>query len=236
MEWLIQLTGDNYDLEELSKSLQSPELNINQEGEIYILKSSDFNSLSDADKVREKASEILCLINGSASLTQGMRKPLEIAHITLVRDDGTRNTFINLTATVNVRASVGVVKLGQDGTVQEIRPSDIVPSWVHAAQHDASVARVLELFGSSSREWVNLYMIYEIIEDDVGGVDYIQRNGWATKKAIRRFKHTANSYSALAEKSRHAIEKTDPPKDPMSYSEAKSLIESISKSWLHTKI
>ncbi|MCE8422375.1 MAG: hypothetical protein J5U17_04030 [Candidatus Methanoperedens sp.] len=76
MEWFAVIKGEIFDLEELSKSLNSPELCITKEKEEFILKSTDFNLLKDADDVRNKVNEILSLINGGASLALGMRKPL----------------------------------------------------------------------------------------------------------------------------------------------------------------
>lgn len=37
MEWIIQISGDNLDLQELSKSLNSPELCISQENNNFFL-------------------------------------------------------------------------------------------------------------------------------------------------------------------------------------------------------
>lgn len=55
MEWIVKIIGDNSDLEELSKSLNSPELCITrdtpQEGSTFMLKSKDFNSLKEPAEV-----------------------------------------------------------------------------------------------------------------------------------------------------------------------------------------
>jgi len=46
MEWLVKIIGNNFDLEELSKSFNSPDMNItrdtSQEGKNFILKSVEF--------------------------------------------------------------------------------------------------------------------------------------------------------------------------------------------------
>jgi hypothetical protein len=236
MEWLVQLTGENYDLEELSKSLKAPELTIDQEEGGYVLRSADLNNLNDADVVRQKASEILSLINGGARLTQGMRKPLEIAHVILVKDNGSRQIFVNLTEGIILRDSVIVVAVGEGGILQEVRQSDVIPRWVLAARHDENTGKVLRFFGSGRHDWVTLYKIYEVIRDDVGGIAKIEKNGWATEKAIKRFTQTANSPGAIGGNARHGTDRgTIRPKNPMSLSEAKSLIEGLAHSWLRSK-
>jgi len=82
---------------------------------------------------------------------------------------------------------------------------------------------------------VALYRIYEIIEADVRDVSEIEKRGWATKKSIKRFKHTANSPAVIGDNSRHGVERSTPPKDPMLPTEAKSLIEGIVLNWLRSK-
>src|SRR5450759_1716099 len=117
MEWLLVITGEIFDLEELSKSLNSPELCVTQEGVEFILKSTDFNLLRNADDVRNKANEILSLINGAARLALGMRKPVVVAHVVKVNDDGKCHAFISLSETINFRDSVSGSVIESDGTI-----------------------------------------------------------------------------------------------------------------------
>lgn len=235
MKWFVRLKGDRVDLEELSVSLNFPALNVAQEGETFILKSTDFDCLNSPDNVQKRAREILPLINGGAKLTLGMREPLQVAEVVKINDDGTHNIFVYLSDQVSVRAIANVLYIAENGTVKEIRQSDAIPSWLLAAERDNNVAKVLRLFGAGGSDWISLYKIYEIIEVDVGNASNIEKKGWATKKAIKRFKHTANSPGILGDDSRHGIERTKPPKDPMLLTEAKSLVEGITKNWLRSK-
>lgn len=235
MEWLVHITGDSSDLEDLSKSLSSSELSIIKDEKEFVLKSTDFNFLKDAKDVKNKASEILDLVNGAARLDLGMRKPLSVAHVIKVKDDGTRVVFVEVSATVTVTSRVTASVVGVDGTVQEVRQASPIPSWVALAQHDENVAKVLRLFGTGIHDWVNLYRIYEVVENDIGSISNIVKKGWATGKAVKRFKHTANSPSSIGDESRHGKQSSKPPEDPMTLSEAKSLIETILHNWLRTK-
>ncbi len=67
---------------------------------------------------------------------------------------------------------------------------------------DQAVRRALRMWRVFARDWVNLYKILEVVQSDVGGK--ITKNGWATSLEIERFKHTANSYLAIGDESRHA--------------------------------
>lgn len=234
MEWIVQIAGEKFDLQELSKSLTSPELCIAQEGEAFVLKSTDFNLLKDADTVRNKASEIINLINGAVKLAIGMQKPLTVDHVIKINDNGTRKSFISVSILGVGRVSVSMSVTAEEGTIEEIHQADPIPSWVEIGRNDANVAKVLRLWGVGPHDWVSLYRIYEIVESDVGGFSYIVNMGWATKTGIKRFKHTANSPGAIGDKARHG-KYIPPPKSPMTFSEAKSLIETILHNWIRLK-
>ncbi len=56
-----------------------------------------------------------------------------------------------------------------------------------------------------------------------------------TKDKISQFTHTANSQSALGDDARHGVDRNDPPKEPMSLSEADALIRNLLQKWLQWK-
>jgi len=235
MEWFVRIIGDINDLDELSKSLKSPELSISHDGESYILKTDEFNLLDDKEKVRNKAVEIISLINGAAGLTLGIRTPIEVSHVVKLNDDGTQEIFVCISNTITLRDSISICIHRGDGTIEEIHQSDPIPNWISIAKKDNTVAKALRLFGSGAYDWVNLYRIYEVIEGDMGGLKNIVKEGWATKKMLNRFTHTANSPGAIGDDSRHGTESTTPPRDPMLLSEAKSFVITLFHSWLALK-
>jgi len=228
MEWYVGIKGDNFDLEDLSKSLNSPEFSITKKGEDYILKSTHFNSLEDVDDVRNKANEILSLINGSAWLVIGMRKPLEEVRVCRVNDDGKIKCSVVFSDFARARDRFKAHLITKDGEVQEIDQANPIPEFIATSQHEENVDTVLRLLGDHSKDWVNLYNILEVVENDVGGIPKIAKKGWATKKAIKRFKRTANFVA------RHGA-KIKPPPNPMTPSEAESLIKTIVNSWIQSK-
>ena len=229
MEWYVRILGNNSDLQELSKSLNSPELCIFQEGQEFILKSINFNQLKSTADVRKKAEEILSLLNGTAKLALGTQQPLTVDDIVKINDDGKKETFDFLSDTVYVGSSTSTSDKTSDGNVQEIHPADPIPVWIKTAQINKNAAIIFRLLGLSGLNWINLYNIYEIIKSDVGGKDKIADNGWATKGQIDLFKQTAQLY-------RHGkLKNYVPPKKPMTLSEAESLIKRILRNWLRAK-
>jgi hypothetical protein len=234
MEWSVIISGDRSDLEELCKYFNSPQLCITQQGKDFILKSTDFNLLTDANEVKNKACEIAPLINGAARLVLEMKKSLAVDCVVQATDNGKRNLFIfpNAAAT---GFSAGKPIVGVDGVVQEESQLEPISRWVAAARRDTNVAKALRLSGVGVHDWISLYRIYEVVENDVGGISNISKKGWATRRAIERFKHTANSPGAIGDESRHGKQASKPPKAPMTLSEAKSLLETILHNWLRVK-
>jgi hypothetical protein len=236
MEWVVRLQGNNSDLQELSKSLNSAELCITEENDKFLLKSSSFNQLDDANEVKEKAEELLPLICGAARAAFRMRRQLVVDAVIKINDDGTREPINFLSDTVYPSSSTNLTITRNNGTVEEIHQADPIPGWINIAQNDDNVAKVLRLMGKGAIDWVGLYRIYDVIEHDVGGIPNIVSNGWTSRNQIERFRHTANSVGAIGDLARHGVERTMPPPNPMSFSEAESFINTIIHNWLQTKV
>ena len=235
MRWEIQLAGDPADLRMLSKSLNKPELLVSEENGQFALRSTEFESLDSTDAVRNKARELITAMSGCARLFLETSQPIEVGAVTEIGKDGARNIFVSPEpAILRLRSTVSVVIKHSDGTIETRRPTDPVPALIKAALQHEVVARALRLRNVGTLEWVDLYRLYEVIESDVPRKN-IESKGWATKNQIDRFKHTANSQKAVGDKARHGKDPYSPPKNPMSLSEARTLIDNLLKAWLQKK-
>jgi hypothetical protein len=236
MKWEVQLNGDLYDLKELCKSLKDEGFQISERNGQYFLESRSFEKLATSEEVASFAAELLHILTGAVRLSLGGRTPLHVANIARVRPDGGRDIFVTVSDTINVRATAGIEITRSDGTTEVANPADSVPGWMRLGLADPKVAKALRLLGTEEHDWVSLYRLYEVIEDDVGGLGNIARYGWATKASIRRFKHTANSPGAVGDASRHGKESTTSPPHPMDLGEARALVEVILHNWLRSKM
>ena len=108
-------------------------------------------------------------------------------------------------------------------------------SLLAVADQDAKVKESLRMLGSLEPTWANLHKVFEIIQSDIGGQMY--KHGWVTKKEGNRFTQTANSALAIGDAARHPVDekKYQPPQNPMSLSEARSLIRSLISKWVQSK-
>ena len=236
MIWKIQLVGDDFDLKELEKSFSDASaFSITREKDGYYLSSSEFDSCKTIEEVKNKGVDILDVLNGAKTLSLGGNESIKSGCIVLEKEDGTKKSFVELTSTITLRDSLSVIVKGSDGRItEEVHPADSVPEWLTLGLHHQNLKRALRIYGKERHTWGGLYKVYEIIEDSVGGMQQIVENGWATKSSIQRFKHTANSPSAIGDDARHGKENTTGPKKPMQLSEARSLVETLLIRWLNS--
>jgi hypothetical protein len=84
---------------------------------------------------------------------------------------------------------------------------------------------------TSSPDFVDLYRILDLIQDNVGASNVSER-GWCSTRAISRFTQTANSPTAIGDAARHGREHSHPPSRPMTLAEARRLIFGLAEHWL----
>jgi len=233
--WLVRLRGEKFDLEDLPSLLRSPEHTVIEEDGSYYLKSSDFDSFSSADDVRKCAIKIIDWLNGAMKLRSPNFRSVFEDGVTFINEDGKRHHYVYLKGTIAARTKVSAELTTSNGTLQVApQPSD-VESWLSLAKRDKAVADAFHFFGFR-RDWFNLYKVYEIIRDDVGGEVKLKEKNWVPNKYLKNFTRTAQSREAIGDDARHASEKPAPPeKNPMTRKEAESLIRKLLRDWLSSK-
>lgn len=238
MDWIVTITGDETDLQELAKVWNQPDLTIEKENERYILKSSHFTSLSTDHEVREKANELLIPLNAGIKLTLGALKPIEIAHTTQIMPDGKKMAYVLGYAVIKHRAFASITLTRSDGSTETKNPADPVVFLYEQAQSDPQVAKMCQYINLDLNSWFTLYNILEILEED--GFKPIKRGGKHKKKADA-FTQTADNYLVLGVNSRHAKEltkkkkKIEIPLNPMTLSGAQDFIKMLILEWLEEK-
>lgn len=233
MVWKVQLSGPQYELDELLHSFGDGDFSLSrgEHGEYYLY-SSQFDGCNSANDVREVSTAILKVLNGATKLALGGNLGLTVSCVVEQRPDGIECSHMCIVDTVLIKDSFVIRIFDSKGNfVNEYSPADFVPIWLKLGLQDDVVGKVFRLFGQQ-HDWVNLYRIYEVIEEDVNG---IVKKGWLTEEQKKVFKHTANSPTAIGDEARHGKEPTSPPRFPMLLSEARVLIENLVHKWLRTK-
>lgn len=239
MRWQVRLGGETPDLESLVEAL-SGTTNVVADHAGYVLESAEFDGLSEPAAVSARAAALLDAVNGLGRAYLDDFRGVRFAGVERV-DEAGRSTAYDW-ATVSGRAVISAVEqiVAADGSVvePEFRERPPVPNLdaaLKTAVADPAVAKALRLYAGADRDWRLLYVILELILDEVGGAKAIADAGWASASEIRLFKHTANSPSALGDDARHGAESTAPPPKPMSLTQARQLVERVLRGWLAAK-
>lgn len=234
--WMIELGGERFDLQELLRIKSLPDTEVREEDGRFYLTGSVFNSFIEARDVLNHARNALRIINGIAQLEIQNWENVEVIGVARNEDNGTRTQFI-FPDPIRGRSRVSgnLTVIGADGVPKSTTQKDALESFLEIARKDSGVEKALRIYGSREHSWSNLYIIYEIIEADIGGKTQIINRGWATSKRIELFKRTANSLTAAGDDARHGKENKQPPSSPMQLSQANEMIEHMLKEWLRTK-
>jgi hypothetical protein len=234
-EWLVRLQGHEFDMEELSTHFTSAVRNVERDEDgHYYLRSSDFNKTTDSEAVRERALTILGYMNDAMTLyTRGSYRPVQLDVVTQIDARGQRHHHITLSSTVEVRDQVRATIIRADGTREDVsQPSDSAAALVSLADKNEKVADALRFYASG--DWINLYKAWEVVCDAAGGTHAVVKKGWATERDRSRFTGTAQSRAELGDEARHASEKYNAPKDPMTLDEARGFVRSLIQAWVST--
>lgn len=235
-EWLVRLQGHEFDLAELADRFTSVVRNVRKDADgHYYLKSSDFDRMADPSAVRERALEILGHMNGAMKLYSGDGyRPVESDAIIEIDEGGNRRNYKFASATVEGRSRVtaNVSVANQDGTEGSARSPSEVEVLVALADQNEKVADALRFYERA--DWVNLYKAWEVVCDAAGGLHEVVNKGWASNDDRRRFTGTAQSRSELGDEARHASERFNAPKNPMTLDEARTFVRSVIRAWVST--
>jgi len=227
MKWLVLLDVKKSDFDNLSNLLRSSdEFSLITENSEYYLTSSRWELLTNLSAVYWEATKRLQYISAVARIQFTDFPLLKPDMIYEVDEEGKRHGRRALSATINVGSSCSVSIQLEGG--QDIIPILEFDSWMKLAEEDEIVKNVFRQITEFEPNWINLYKVYEIVQNDAGKKKIQQWN----KNKISLFTHTANSQRAIGDDARHGVDDNDPPKEPMSLSEAKALIMTLLQKWL----
>jgi len=234
MKWLVLLDVKKSDFDNLSNLLRSSdEFSLMAENDKYYLTSSHWESLTKPEDVHSTATKLIQHISAAAMIYFPGFPLLKPEHIYQVDEEGKRHGFVMSSATLMTDHSSFSIQLEGDQDI--IRNLELV-CWMKLAEEDEIVKNIFRILTEFEHDWMNLYKLYEIVKKDAGKKNKIDRiEQWITKNKISQFTHTANSQSAIGDRARHGVDKNDPPKEPMSLSEAESLIMTLLQKWLQWK-
>ncbi|CAM3052353.1 hypothetical protein [Halobacterium salinarum] len=198
-----------------------------------MIRSQEFEKLDDPDKIRKKATNLVKYIRNFGERDSIEVSELEASLVVEEGEDGTEHAYIQPEpAKIRMTAPTAqIITRGKDGETEVFLPADRTEEWTQLALRDEKVGDLANLLDRGD-DWVNLYRIYEFIQDNIESEDNIVEQGWWSKSEKDRFKQTANSRDAIGDNARHANNRIPAPNNPMTQAEAKRQIDSLVDQWL----
>jgi len=230
--WFAKLAGDLADLEVTTRLVGRTDLATAQIDNDIPLELLDVARETTPELVLDRAQEIVRVVNGLGRLYVSGWADVALRGL-FRREVGKPPTAFVFPSCISSSVRFGEATVAVEGMPIVPRPRPIDRAFA-ASQCDKQVEKLLRLLGSEDRSFRQLYVAYEVIENAVGGQHALEkRSDLCNTKDVDRFKHTANSVTALGDLARHAgKEKKQPPNQPMTLQEARSFVADLAKMWL----
>ncbi len=242
--WRVQLEGFEDSLMALAQCFRDDACRIEAEGEGSFMISSqldiqpepldqpqgasphrqpieDGQVESAALTVKYLAEELLAIVNGTAALQFQPYEPVRLWTVFGRREDGRPYSLMH-----------GGSQSSKGWREDLPKNSDRPGQWLHVALTDSIVAEGLEIFGrraGSPRERSrDLYCVYEIVRDDLGGSRELDRRDWLSGSDLEDCRRSLNLL-------RHSRPTGAPPSRPMSVGESEKLLRLLVQCWIEEK-
>lgn len=238
-QWSVELVGDAGELEHLAGSLSTTGATVyrdDRDGK-FALASDSFALAESSENVVELARLLLMKINGAHRLTLGRRLDIRLGAVCQENDHGTQNRFVQLEGLgLCTRMGTPTAISGGHGLTQSPAASSPLESLLGMGQTDPTVGKILRLLGRDDfATWPALYRVFEVIQAAVSGDPELVKLCLGSKNQRRRFGHSAGSPSVGGDESRHGVQTSEPPSDPMTISEAEEYITAAVATFLAGK-
>jgi hypothetical protein len=229
--WAMELTGHEFDLNDLMHWTSGNSIQILKFGDRYDLVMPFDIVGRDHKPVRARAESYLGVLNGIGAIScdSFCRVDLLSALHTIDENGKRRDTFMLLNGT-RMRIRGGRVGAFVNGAKAGDPTQGLASPYMAIADELKAAEDALVLVGRPRPSWSELYVVYELVL--AGSKGDIVRNGWASDAELGRFKGTANSYTALGTDGRHGDPSRPAPRRTMGHGDAVKLIRRMVATWL----
>ncbi len=230
--WLIELNGHSFDLEDQLHWTSGNPIHVarGDEERYYLLLPIALVG-EDHKKVRDRAEHVVVALNGIGGLFEPAYAGITLANVMHTVDETgvRRDVVIGVTGVaMRIRGGRPTVVVGGQQSADPTR--GMAAAVMSAADGSTAMHDALSLLGRPTPTWSELFVAYELVKANVGGLMHELR--WVSKAELRLFKWTANSYTALGPQARHGSSPDPAPNEPMSYADARDLIRRLVRSWV----
>ena len=229
--WAVPLKGDVFDMEDLPLYLDGSQVTVAKREDKYFLLLPVEVVGDSYELVTESATSYLSLINGAASLLIDGYRPVSLEGGVFhgIDEQGNISQVVVPVSTAEIRCKLNGGTISINGELQPDHRTGSLNLFISNATGHQAKADALVLLSRSSPSWSELYLVYELVESNVGSRMFT--DGWIGKAKAAQFTRTANSYTALGAAGRHGKDSGAPPAKIMEKHSAELLIRSLVASW-----
>jgi hypothetical protein len=174
----------------------------------------------DLRDMRPVALDVVARINGIALLLDPEYLAVKVISISYSHKGGTGASVLG-----DWTPNKEVTSLGRH-PAQMAFAQDVLP----LARNDNAVKFVLDAI-ALPRSWASLYLIYEAIAEDVGGVHELRKAGWVSTNHLTDFTNSANNNRSISEGARHG-NKPQPGRPLIPLIHAYEIVNRLALGWL----
>jgi hypothetical protein len=232
--WVVRVTGDDADLEELSWHLRGgARLRRGRDG--WEVTTPEFDALADPDLIYHEAVRLVPLLSAVARLRIRPASEFGLGNVYLYEPDGSRSTWVFLTGAASATGRVPAVKISTtsaDGTIQEVQPED----WgglLELAGRDSWVFAALA-FLALPASWHSLYAALDLVCSDKRTGRREGATRWATADDLETLMQTANDFQAVGTGARHGTPRSAKGGSvpSMALAKADELVRQVVDGWI----
>lgn len=229
--WMVPLVGHRFDLEDLPLWFAGLDVHVEPHDNGFALVIPVQIVGHSYEPVRAFAEEQLALLNGIGRLLSSSYRSISLTDNLFGMDSAgiVRNTVV-VVGSAEMRVKGGSVRVVIGGKAQPDPAEGAASSLMRAASRSLRAHDALVIIGRLNLTWSELYLLFELVEAEVGGQMF--ELAWISHTDADLFTRTANSYSILRGGGRHGKDRGDPPAQPMQHGIAVTLIRTLVLAWL----
>lgn len=235
--WILPIQGDNYDLEELPIYLEGSKIAVIKNDEGYFLRLSVDITGPTYDQVLELAREYIEVINGAAKVLIRSHRAVELSDSGYFGIDDSGRKWITVLPVQGgeLRMKGGHATITINGNISPDERLGAMSPYVELAKNFPAKRDALILIGRRFPTWAELYVVYELVEKDVGRRK-LNNSNWISIADAQLFRKTACSYAVLGRNSRHGNQTSIPPPNPMTHTRAIEIMRELVRHWVSEAI
>jgi hypothetical protein len=238
MNIMARLGGNPADLEAVGRLFDHGNTRIAKDSEGFYLTSPELDAVADGGvQLQEVAQVLVRHVNGVGRvLLPGFEPVSAEGRFDRFAADGSKTTEIVLTVdSIVMRQTVGTPTLSVNGLVVQPPPSP-APGWVDLARTNPDVRDILGYLGrpEGDLDWFDLWKIWEVVREDVGGLGAVAAKGWASEDDLQAFRVSANDPTISGDAARHARQHQHVAVKVLSLHEGRALVRQVAEAWLRS--